>query len=268
MAAQKFDLEGKRVDLDVVPNKERDQTGEGRHLFCPTGFLDDLWFHRSYWIFGKNAGEGHGEYPVPRNLTPTGRIMVFDKSRVYSLFAQNVGNNINPRTFYSLYAADKDASVEVEAVTKKDARRGKKREKGRQGQPKRGLRYLWELEKPGLLANAMTLAGRNLFLAGPPDVADEEKTFGFVFGGDDEINRQMRGQEEAWLGKQGALLWVVSAEVRFKSFDQESSKDIPKGAESVAFELDLNPGETTLAAYFVDGEQEYGAYFIYAERIE
>jgi outer membrane protein assembly factor BamB len=111
MAAQKFDLGGKRVDIDVAPNKEGNQTGPERHLFCPTGFLDDMWFHRSYWIYGKNAGEGHGEYPIPINYTPTGRIMVFDESNVYAFFAQNVGNNINPRTFYTLYAASKDAPV-------------------------------------------------------------------------------------------------------------------------------------------------------------
>ncbi len=185
MAAQKFNFDGKRLDLDVAVDKEKDQMGQGRHLFCPTSFLDDYWFHRSYWIYGKNAGEGHGEYPVPRNYTPTGRIMVFDESNVYAFFAQNVGNNINPRTYYTLYSASKDAP---------------------------SVKYTWKLDRPGLLANAMVLAGRNLFLAGPPDVADEEKTYDFVFGADDQINRQMSQQEEAWLGKQGALLWVVSAD--------------------------------------------------------
>jgi len=58
----------------------------------------------------------------------------------------------------------------------------------------------------------MVLTGRNLFLAGSPDVADEEKTYGFVYGADDEINRQMRRQEQAWLGEQGAALWAVSAD--------------------------------------------------------
>ena len=48
-------------------------------------------------------------------------------------------------------------------------------------------------------------------MAGPPDVADEENTYGFVYGADNEINRQMRRQEEAWLGKQGGVLSVVSA---------------------------------------------------------
>ena len=63
------------------------------------------------WLYGKNAGEGHGEYPKPINFTTTGRIMVFDESRVYSFFAHNVGNNINPRTSYSLYAADKGSII-------------------------------------------------------------------------------------------------------------------------------------------------------------
>ena len=115
--------------------------------------------------------------------------MVFDESNVYAFFAQNVGNNINPRTYYTLYAASKDATA-----------------------VKNQIPYIWRLDRPGLLANAMVLAGRNLFLAGPPDVADEEKTYDFVFGADDEINRQMRRQEQAWLGKEGALLWVVSAD--------------------------------------------------------
>ena len=210
MRAQKFDLKGKRVDLDVAVGKQSEQAGQGRHLFCPTGFLDDYWFHRSYWIFGKNAGEGHGEYPVPRTRTQTGRLIVFDKSRCYSFFAQNVGNNINPRTSYSLYATNKDLSVPERTVEEKVDAKAKRRGKTQASAGR--IQHLWELAKPELLANAMVLAGRNLFLAGPPDVADEEKTFDFVFGANDDINRQMRLQEDAWQGKEGALLWVVSAD--------------------------------------------------------
>ena len=210
MRSQKFDLKGKRVDIDVAVGKQNVQDGDGRHLFCPTGFLDDSWFHRSFWIYGKNAGEGHGEYVGPRGKTQTGRLIVFDKSRVYSFFAQNIGNNLNPRTYYSLYATDKDIPAPKRTVVEKVDRRGRK--KGQAKVPAGKIKHLWELAKPDLLANAMVLAGGNLFLAGPPDVADEEKTYGFVFGGNDEINRQMRRQEESWQGKQGALLWVVSAD--------------------------------------------------------
>jgi len=214
MRAQKFDLMGKRVDLDVALGKHTDQVGEGRHLFCPTGFLDGDWFHRSYWIFGKNAGEGHGEYPVPRARTQTGRLMVFDESNIYSFFAQNVGNNINPRTYYSLYASNKDLSALARTVGEKGGQRSKKKAQTKAPQTK--IQHIWELARPNLLVNAMVLAGGKLFLAGPPDVADEEKTYDFVFGADNQINRQMRRQEEAWQGKLGALLWIVSADTGLK----------------------------------------------------
>ena len=35
---------------------------------------------------------------------------------------------------------------------------------------------------------------------------------GYLPGADDEINRQLRAQEDAWRGKHGGLLWAVSAE--------------------------------------------------------
>ncbi len=213
MRTQKFDLNGERVDIDVEVGKQNIQYGKGRHLFCPTGFLDDYWFHRSFWIYGKNAGEGHGEYAGPIGKTQTGRLIVFDKSRVYSFFAHNVGNNINPRTYYSLYASDKEIPPPKRAVVEKVDRRGRK-SKVKVSQAK--IRHIWELAKPDLLPNAMVLAGGKLFIAGPPDVADEEKTYDYVFGADDDINRQMRRQEQAWQGKQGALLWAVAADTGTK----------------------------------------------------
>ncbi|MHC4436119.1 MAG: outer membrane protein assembly factor BamB family protein [Planctomycetota bacterium] len=210
MKSQKFNLAGKRVDIEVADGKQMDQTGDSRHLFCPTGFLDDYWFHRSYWIYGKNAGEGHGEYIAPRTRTQVGRLIVFDEESVYSFFAHNVGNNINPRTYYTLYSARKDLVEPEKTVQEKVEKRRKKNERAKTQQPK--IQRIWELAKPELLANAMVLAGDNLFIAGPPDVADEEKTYDYVFGADERINRQMLLQEEAWQGKQGALLWAVSAD--------------------------------------------------------
>ena len=214
MAAQKFDFQGKRVDLDLVQGKEKIQTGQGRHLFCPTGLLDGDWFHRSFWIYGTNAGEGHGEYPVPRSHTPTGRIMVFDESKVYASISHNLGNNINPRTYYTVYSAYKDADVvsEPEIVGDNTGQSQKKKRKPNRPRTKASVRHLWDLEQPGLLPNAMVLAGENLFIAGPPDVADERNTYGFVYGADDEMHRQLARQEQAWLGKEGALIWAISAD--------------------------------------------------------
>ncbi len=207
MGAKQFDLSGHPIPMELVQGKERHQTGEGRHLFCPTGFLDGNWFHRSFWIYGKNAGEGHGEYPVPRNYTPCGRIMVFDDANVYASISENLGNNINPRTSYSIYAASKDAVVVPQPVADVPAARGK----GKPRPAARRIPYVWRIEQSGILAGAMVLAGETLFMAGPPDVADEQNTYGFVYTADDEIHRQMLRQEAAWLGKHGGVLTAVSA---------------------------------------------------------
>ena len=204
MQAQKFDLSGKR--LGIGPN-ERDAEG-GRHLFCQTGFLDDLWFHRSYWIYGEDCSEGWGAYANPRKNTPCGRIMVFDDSRAYAFRSEPLGNMLHPRTRYQLYAADKDPA---EAVPEPTGRGSRKRAKA-DGATLGGCKIHWQVESLPLLANAMTLGGRNLFIAGPPDLADETKMLGFLPRADDEINRELYAQEEAWLGRKGGRLWVLSAE--------------------------------------------------------
>ncbi|MCX8038171.1 MAG: hypothetical protein N3D11_14170, partial [Candidatus Sumerlaeia bacterium] len=74
------------------------------------------------------------------------------------------------------------------------------------------FKVYWQIVSPPLLVNAMTLAGKNLIVAGPPDVADESKMLGFLPGDDDEINRQLREQDAAWRGEKGALLHVVGTE--------------------------------------------------------
>ena len=57
----------------------------------------------------------------------------------------------------------------------------------------------------------MTLAGKNLFIAGPADLADETKMLGYLPAADDPINRELRDQEQAWQGKRGGVLWAMSS---------------------------------------------------------
>ncbi len=59
------------------------QKGEGAHIFAPYGYLDDTWFHRSYWVFGKNFAGGHNGYYQAGKYTPAGEILVFDEKNVY-----------------------------------------------------------------------------------------------------------------------------------------------------------------------------------------
>jgi len=212
MQAQKFNLEGQR--LGIAPG-ERDAEG-GRHLFCQTGFLDDIWFHRSFWIYGEDCGEGWGAYSNPRKQTPCGRIMTFDNARVYAFRSEPLGNMLHPRTRYVLYSADREPDAantdQPDQPSRKKARRSGEKKDDPSGTSLGGCKIYWQVESLPLFANAMTLAGNCLVLAGPPDLADETRMLGFLPGADDEINRQLKAQNEAWLGNQGGLLWIASAD--------------------------------------------------------
>jgi hypothetical protein len=61
MRSQRIDLHGVRRDLGSWEITE--QNGPGAHLFTPTGFLDDSWWHRAYWIFGRTFTEGAFGWP-------------------------------------------------------------------------------------------------------------------------------------------------------------------------------------------------------------
>jgi len=60
------------------------QQGEGSHVFAPMGFLDDSWFHRSYWVYGENMAGGHNGYYQAGKFTPPGRILCVDDENVLS----------------------------------------------------------------------------------------------------------------------------------------------------------------------------------------
>ncbi|NBR86516.1 MAG: hypothetical protein EBS84_11155 [Proteobacteria bacterium] len=88
LRTQKIAADGKRVDIGPVSNNAIEQgaaqKGEGAHLFAPMGFLDDSWFHRSYWVYGKSFAGGHNGYYQAGKYTPSGRILVHDDKNVYS----------------------------------------------------------------------------------------------------------------------------------------------------------------------------------------
>ncbi|MHC4560589.1 MAG: outer membrane protein assembly factor BamB family protein, partial [Planctomycetota bacterium] len=95
MRSQRFAFElSKRFDLKLIrqqipphsgnhDEQASQQYGEGVHLFSPFGFLDDTWFHRSYWVFGRSFASGAGGYYRAGRYAPAGRILVFDDSCIY-----------------------------------------------------------------------------------------------------------------------------------------------------------------------------------------
>jgi len=80
MKSQKFDFQGNRVEIGPISGdfveQGSAQRGAGVHLFAPMGFLDDSWFHRSYWVYGRNFAGGHGGYYQAGRFAPSGDIMV------------------------------------------------------------------------------------------------------------------------------------------------------------------------------------------------
>lgn len=87
MKSQKFDLEGNR--LEIGPNsggfteQVAKQRGDDAHIFAPMGFLDDTWFHRSYWVLGQSFAGGHGGYYQAGRYAPSGRLLVNGNGYVF-----------------------------------------------------------------------------------------------------------------------------------------------------------------------------------------
>ena len=82
MKSQTFDLDGKRTRFK--PQRPDTQYDEEIHLFSPISFLDDAWHQRTYWIYGRAAGEGWAEFQYPPKRVPCGRILcIDDKKRLF-----------------------------------------------------------------------------------------------------------------------------------------------------------------------------------------
>lgn len=115
LRSQKFDFEGKRVGIGPVSGDAATQggtqTGPGRHIFAAMGFLDDSWFHRSEWVFGKNTAGGHNGYYQAGKHTPSGRILVFNDKDVYGYARQPQYYRWTTPLEHQLFSASRDAAA-------------------------------------------------------------------------------------------------------------------------------------------------------------
>lgn len=246
MQEQNFDMQGNRIIVaPTLPGGKRRAQAEvasKRHLFCQTGLLDDIWFHRSYLLYAEDCGEGWAAYPNARSSNPAGRVMVLDGSRAYAFRASPLGNMLHPRTTYHLYAADKDPTGPPPQPEDAKAR---KRKNVEQGVSIAGHTVHWQKQSLPMLVNAMALAGENLFVAGPPDMADETKMLGYLPGARDDLNKELAEQEKAWRGKHGGLLWAVSKE--------NGEKLAEYRIDSIPVSDGMSVGEGRVFASLIDG---------------
>lgn len=221
MKSQSFTLDGRRVR--IRPQRPDTQYGEEVHLFAPTSFLDDAWHQRTYWLYGRAAGEGWAEFQLPPKRVPYGRIMCLDETHAYA-YGRDPELLCNTSvTEYRLYCAGKvptrkvgiarlegkwiegevpaDNSLVGNSVDWKQLA---------QQPPERltALDYRWIVEEPEVMARAMVLAGERLFIAGPRDVADEKQLWG---RSNEKVFQQKMAEQAAWLrGEKGGVMQVFS----------------------------------------------------------
>ena len=215
MRHNRFDLEGQPQDPDVT------------HLFSSAGFLEDSWWHRTYWQYGTAMGSNYGGWPQAGNRVPAGRILAFDDECIYGFgrsqyihHGAHVGIDgatvfhFKPQqdaerrfTNYRAFAAERNkpaGNQPADAAVKRK----------RAAASRQVRKYRWTGQQP-VIARAIVLTGNNLFLAGPPDVFSSEEPAATLEG------------------KRGGLLCVLST---------------ADGSEVARYELDSPPVFDGLAA--------------------
>lgn len=118
MRSECFNPDGTRVALEKFPLGEDADRGappatqrpDRAHLFCPTGFLDDSWWHRTYWMYGSRFVSGWCGYFLAGKTAPAGRILAFDDSTVYGFGRKPQYYRWTTPIEHHLFAADKHAS--------------------------------------------------------------------------------------------------------------------------------------------------------------
>jgi outer membrane protein assembly factor BamB len=221
MRSQAFDLEG--VRRDITPIKPSGPTdAEGVHLFSRSGFLDDSWYFRSYWVYGKAVGGNYSGWLQAGHLAPSGRLIVLDDRSVYAFDRKpEYLCNASVQEYY-VYAAGREvqpaAVRRVQAATHRIDMASANRQAASSDWAVRqkfslsdqsAASYRWAMGNPPIEARAMFLADKTLFVAGPPDVVDEEEAIRKP--DDPAIRAKLETQAAALQGRKGGQLLAFSA---------------------------------------------------------
>ncbi|MFO7902395.1 MAG: PQQ-binding-like beta-propeller repeat protein, partial [Pirellulaceae bacterium] len=124
MRSQVFDMQGKRKR--IAPRGAREvgahaavQEGSEAHLFAAAGFLDDTWFHRSYWLYGRGFEGGWNSYYLAGRQAPAGKILVLDDTHVYGFGRKMKYYRWTVPLEFQLFASPRDPNAKVEREKEK-----------------------------------------------------------------------------------------------------------------------------------------------------
>jgi outer membrane protein assembly factor BamB len=121
MRSQPFKPDGTRLPLVAMERgKDADagapvpkQAIEHSHVFSPSGFLDDSWWHRSYWLFGSMYVGGWQGYYRAGKTAPSGRLIVFDDKDVYAFGRKPEYFRWTTPIEHQLFASPRGGSAEI-----------------------------------------------------------------------------------------------------------------------------------------------------------
>ena len=202
MRSQPFSLDGKRTEV-VTPRRYNEQHGDTAHLFCPTGLLDDSWWHRTYYMYGRSYISAAGGWYLATYQAPAGRILSVDGSTVYGFGRAPMRFGGTPVS-YHLFACHK----EPELINPNPKRPPRKRGSRIYGLvvPTR-LKYHWSKSLP-IMVRALVVAGDTVFAAGPPAVVDETEVYDSY--GKPETQEKLAEHVAAFEGRKGGIVVAVS----------------------------------------------------------
>ena len=156
----------------------------GRHVFSTSGFLDDSWFNRTYWMYA----ESWPGFYIANVAAKTGQILVVGPEKTYAVQAYPRRNMQSPL----FTPGAKGYLLIADGNDNEPALQDKTRETTKGWGFTRAAPPVWHDWVP-IRIRAMVLAGGNLFVAGAPDVVDAQNPMA------------------AFDGKKGAVLRTVDA---------------------------------------------------------
>jgi outer membrane protein assembly factor BamB len=147
--------DGERVYMRHKPfelNGKESGDEPDKHVFSSVGFLDDSWWHRSYWAYGTEFLGGFGGWQSAGTKFASGRILSVQGDKVYG-YGQakpQSGPQMTQGNYYQLFAADSRQAKPRHMLTKEASHPF----------------YLWRRDVP-LMVRAMVVTEKTMFISGP-----------------------------------------------------------------------------------------------------
>ncbi|MDT8303116.1 MAG: PQQ-binding-like beta-propeller repeat protein [Sedimentisphaerales bacterium] len=211
MRQKKMTPELEEIEVDVLSSKGAQDVG--MHIFSTSGFLDDSWYNRTFWMYSKRWPG----FQLANQAPKTGQLLVVDNEKTYAVrvfYRRNVHSTMffPGKEGYLLFADFNTTEPQIvgEEGWRKPVAWLPQSHIPRDGNPgldnvswgfdrDKGIGYT-RAEPPAwtnwlpVRIRAMVKAGRTLYVAGAPDVLDEKDPYA------------------AFEARKGAKLVAVSAE--------------------------------------------------------